>query len=118
METNIPIARLRAVGFSRVNLTFQKLTELATYVNTANLHLPNLVECLSLLPQISEMQSSASTADSVAIFNARSLSSEVAHAPEIHTKQKHKKNRNKRKVSQIANTSQPEATGRPFYNLK
>ncbi|MCJ1432857.1 hypothetical protein MMC27_002215 [Xylographa pallens] len=108
-ETNGTITKLRAAGFTRADLTLEKLSEFASNINSARLDLSTLVEYISSLPPIMEAHSSASTAVQSGGLDAQSLSDRVSHTAKRRTERKLKKKQAQQHAAQVMNTSQTEA---------
>ncbi|MCJ1388457.1 hypothetical protein MMC18_001304 [Xylographa bjoerkii] len=107
-RTNETITKLRAAGFTRANLTLEKLSEFASNINSGELHLPTLVEYISSLPQVMEVQPSTSAVVRPDALDPQSNSDPVIHIPKRNNKRKQKKNQGQQNTAQVVNTSQTE----------
>ncbi|MCJ1384613.1 hypothetical protein MMC17_007731 [Xylographa soralifera] len=108
-ETNEAITKLRTAGFTRVDLTLEKLSEFALNINSAELDLSTLVEYIISLPLIMEVQSEASTAAQSGGLDAQSLSDPVTHTAKRRKERKLKKKQAQQHASQVMKPSQTEA---------
>ncbi|MCJ1397791.1 hypothetical protein MMC11_000987 [Xylographa trunciseda] len=109
-QTTEAIAKLRATGFTRANLTLKKLSEFASNINSGLLDLPTLVKYLSSLSQVPDMQSPASTVAKGSALDTELNSDSVILAPERRKKRKPKKKHGQQHASQVIDSPQIEAS--------